>query len=178
LASRLAALAADRRAEVAFLVENLLQDGATGGGVTLRPRLFELVLNVMLRALTARRHAGDTHRFQEIIEETFVVSGALSMGDFFPVLRWVDRLRGVEANLARLQTRRDAFVGNLIDDQRRMRDAGGRDAEKKGVIDVLLEHQQTDPEHYTDTVIKGIISVSRSSYANCIRHYHTSYAIQ
>jgi hypothetical protein len=84
------------------------------------------------------------------------------MGDFFPVLRWVDRLRGVEANLARLQTRRDAFVGNLIDEHRRMRDAGGRVTEKKGVIDVLLEHQQTDPEYYTDNIVKGIISVSRT----------------
>jgi hypothetical protein len=116
----------------------------------------------MLRALTARRHAGDVHKFQEIVEETFVVSGALSMGDFFPVLRWVDRLRGVEANLARLQTRRDAFVGNLIDEHQRMRDAGGRVTEKKGVIDVLLEHQQTDPEYYTDNIVKGIISVSRT----------------
>ncbi|KAM0850716.1 hypothetical protein ACQ4PT_052902 [Festuca glaucescens] len=157
--SRLAALASDRRAEVASLVENLLQDGTTSGGVTLRPRLFELVLNVMLRALTARRHAGDVHRFQEIVEETFIVSGAPSMGDFFPALRWVDRLRGVEAKLARLQTKRDAFVGNLIDGHRRMRDAGDRDAEKKGVIDVLLEHQQADPGYYTDTVVKGIVLI-------------------
>ncbi|KAM0870410.1 hypothetical protein ACQ4PT_040039 [Festuca glaucescens] len=159
-ASRLTALAADRRAEVASLVENLLHDGATGDEITLRPRLFELVLNVMLHALTARRHAVDVLMFQEIVEETFVVSGAPCMGDFFPALRWVDRLRGVEAALGRLQTRRDAFVSNLIDDHRRMRDAGGRDVEKKGVIDVLMEHQQIDPEYYTDTVVKGIVMVS------------------
>ncbi|CAM0949335.1 unnamed protein product [Alopecurus aequalis] len=155
-ASRLAALATDRGAEVASLVENLLHDGATGGGITLRPRLFELVLNVMMHALTARRHAGDVRRFQEIVEETFVVSGTPIMGDFFPALRWVDHLRGVEAALARLQTRRDTFVGNLVDDHRQMRDAG-RDVEKKGVIDVLLEHQQTDPDYYTDTIVKGIV---------------------
>uniref|UniRef100_A0A453D992 Uncharacterized protein n=4 Tax=Triticinae TaxID=1648030 RepID=A0A453D992_AEGTS len=164
-ASRVAALAADRRAEVASLVENLLHDvdasaGGGGGTVTLRPRLFELVLNVMLRALTARRHAGDVGRIQEIIEETFAVTGAPSFGDFFPALRWVDRLRGVEAALASLQARRDAFVTGLIDDQRRMRNAGGRDdVDKKGVIDVLLEHQETDPEYYSDTVVKGIVLV-------------------
>ena len=44
-------------------------------------------------ALTTRRHAGDLRRFQEIVEETFVVSGTPSIGDFFPALRWVDRLR-------------------------------------------------------------------------------------
>lgn len=159
--SRLAALAADRRAEVASLVENLLHDATVGGGrITLRPRLFELVLNVMLRAITARRHAGgDVRRFQEIVEETFAVSGAPSLGDFFPALRWVDRLRGVVAALASLQTKRDAFVTGLIDDHRRMRNDGGRDVEKKGVIDVLMEHQQTDPDYYTDTVVKGILLV-------------------
>ncbi|XP_044947981.1 cytochrome P450 81Q32-like [Hordeum vulgare subsp. vulgare] len=160
--SRLAALAGDRHAEVASLVQNLLHDAnasAGGGTVILRPRLFELVLNVMLRALTARRLAGDVRRIQEIVEETFAVSGAPSIGDFFPALRWVDRLRGVEAALVSLQTRRDAFVGALIDGHRRMRNAGGRDVEKKGVIDVLLEHQEADPGYYTDTVVKGIVLV-------------------
>uniref|UniRef100_A0A8R7PKN4 Cytochrome P450 81D1 n=2 Tax=Triticum urartu TaxID=4572 RepID=A0A8R7PKN4_TRIUA len=164
-ASRVAALATDRHAEVASLVKNLLHDAtaSAGGGartITLRPRLFELVLNVMLRALTARRHAGDVGRIQEIIEETFAATGAPSFGDFFPALRWVDRLRGVEAALASLQARRDAFVTGLIDDQRRMSNARSQeDVDKKGVIDVLLEHQETDPEYYSDTVVKGIVLV-------------------
>ncbi|XP_051184247.1 cytochrome P450 81Q32-like [Lolium perenne] len=159
--SRLGALAAERRSEVAFLVENLLHDAvaASSGIITLRPKLFELVLNVMLRAITGRRHAGDVHRFQEIVEESFAVSGVPSVGDFFPALRWVDRVRGVEAALANLQSRRDAFVTGLIDDHRRTRDAASRDVEKKAVIDVLMEHQQTDPEYYTDTVVKGIVLV-------------------
>ncbi|VAH11741.1 unnamed protein product [Triticum turgidum subsp. durum] len=55
--SRLTALAGDRRAGVASLVQNLLHlhdaSACTGGGiVTLRPRLFELVLNVLLIAGT------------------------------------------------------------------------------------------------------------------------------
>ncbi|KAM3254499.1 hypothetical protein ACQJBY_048169 [Aegilops geniculata] len=158
--SRLAALAGDRRAEVASLVQNLLHDASAGAGiVTLRPRLFELVLNVMLRALTARRLAGDVRKIQEIVEETFAVSGTPSIGDFLPALRWLDRLRGVEAALVSLQTRRDAFVGALIDDHRRTSNAGGRDVEKKGVIDVLMEHQAADPGYYTDTVVKGIVLV-------------------
>jgi hypothetical protein len=160
--SRLGALAAERHSEVAFLVENLLHDAvaASRGIITLRPKLFELVLNVMLRAITGRRHAGDVHMFQEIVEETFAVSGVPSVGDFFPALRWVDRVRGVEAAMANLQSRRDAFATGLIDDHRRTRDAGSRDVKKKAVIDVLMEHQQTDPQYYTDTVVKGIVLVS------------------
>ncbi|CAD6267235.1 unnamed protein product [Miscanthus lutarioriparius] len=160
-ASRVAARAADRRAEVAALVTSLsLLHGGAGAAVTLRPRLFELVLGVMLRALTRERaHGSDVRRFQEIVEETFAVSGAPSVGDFFPALRWVDRMRGVDAALVRLQARRDAFVGGLVQDQRRRRDAGnGRDTpEKKSIIDELLSLQEADPEYYTDTIIKGLV---------------------
>uniref|UniRef100_K3ZDU0 Cytochrome P450 n=1 Tax=Setaria italica TaxID=4555 RepID=K3ZDU0_SETIT len=142
-APRLAARAADRHAEVAALVESLLHGGAAAGAaVTLRPRLFELVLNVMLCAVTGdRARRADVRRFQEIVEETFAVSGAPSVGDFFPALRWVDRLRGVDAALLRLHARRDAFVGGLVNDQRRRRDG------------------EIDPDYYTDTVIKGIVLI-------------------
>ncbi|CAN6361583.1 unnamed protein product [Urochloa humidicola] len=166
--SRLAARAADRRAETAALVAGLLRRHAGAGAevtTTLRPRLFELVLNVMLRAVTgAPGSGGDVRRIQEIVEETFAVSGAPSVGDLFPALRWVDRLRGVDAALARLQARRDAFVGGLVDDQRRRRcDAGGRETGTKSVIDELLSLQEIDPEFYTDTVIKGIVIILLSA---------------
>ncbi|BAT17828.1 Os12g0582000 [Oryza sativa Japonica Group] len=160
-APRLAALAADRHAEAASLVDAILRDAAGGAKVTLRPRLFELVLNVMLRAATTRRrHASvDARKLQEIIEETFSVNGTPSVGDFFPALRWVDRLRGKVGSLKKLQARRDAMVTGLIDDHRQWRSGsagdGDQDKEKKGVIDALLALQETDPDHYTDNVVKG-----------------------
>ncbi|RLN30600.1 cytochrome P450 81D11-like [Panicum miliaceum] len=158
-ASRLAARATDRRAEAAALVGSLLRqaDAAPRAEATLRPRLFELVLNVMMRALTgAPARGGDVRRFQEIVEESFAVTGP-SVGDFYPALRWIDRLRGVDAALIRLQARRDAFVAGLIDAKRRSRKSGGRDTEKKSAIDELLSLQEIDPEFYTDTTIKGIV---------------------
>ncbi|XP_066355669.1 cytochrome P450 81Q32-like [Miscanthus floridulus] len=170
-ASRLAACTADRRAEVAALVESLLlRDAAAAGpdassaAVTLRPRLFELVLNVMLRSLTgAPGHSDDVRRIQGIIEETFAVSGAPSIGDFYPALRWIDRLRGVDATLIRLQARRDALVAGLVRDKCQSRRTGGRHTEKNGAIDELLSLQEINPEYYTDTVIKGIVLILLSA---------------
>jgi len=125
--------------------------------VTLRPRLFELVIKVMMRALTgAPDHDGDVRRFQDIVEESFVAIGAPSVGDFYPALRWVDRLRGVDAALIRLHARRDAFVAGLVDGKRRSRRSGGRDTEKKSAIDELLSLQEIDPEFYTDTTVKSV----------------------
>uniref|UniRef100_J3NEJ1 Uncharacterized protein n=1 Tax=Oryza brachyantha TaxID=4533 RepID=J3NEJ1_ORYBR len=106
---------------------------------------------------TLLRVGGIAVLFLEIIEESFRATGAPSLGDFFSALRWVDRLRGVVAALRRLQARRDAFVARLIDDHRRSRGAGDGDKEKKGIIDALLTLQETDPNHYTDNVVKGIV---------------------
>ena len=130
----------------------------------------------MMRALTGEpAHGGDVCRFQETIEESFAVIGAPSIGDFFPALRWVDRLRGVDAALVRLQAKRDAFVTGLIDDQRRRRDAGsGRHSEKKSIIDELLSLKEIDPEYYTATIIKGIVMVSSLSPVNQSKLWHTN----
>jgi len=176
-ASRLAARADDRRAEAAAFVQSLLRhaDAAPRAAVTLRPRLFELVIKVMMRALTgAPDHDGDVRRFQDIVEESFVAIGAPSVGDFYPALRWVDRLRGVDAALIRLHARRDAFVAGLVDGKRRSRRSGGRDTEKKSAIDELLSLQEIDPEYYTDTVVKGIVMVSSLSPVNQSKLWHTN----
>ncbi|CAD6269538.1 unnamed protein product [Miscanthus lutarioriparius] len=118
----------------------------------------------MLRSLTgAPGHGDDVRRIQGIIEETFAVSGAPSIGDFYPALRWIDRLRGVDATLIRLQARRDALVAGLVRDKRQSRRAGGRHTEKNGAIDELLSLQEINPEYYTDTVIKGIVLILLSA---------------
>ncbi|XP_066336069.1 cytochrome P450 81Q32-like [Miscanthus floridulus] len=169
-ASRLNTRAADRCAEVAALVHTLIRDAADAAGttaaatsvmVTLRPRLFEFVINVMLRALIgASLHGSDARRWQEIVEESVRLNAAPSVGDLYPALRWVDRLRGVDAALSRLQARRDALLVGLIEDHCRKRDAGGvrdTDTGNKVALDELLSLQETDPSYYTDTVIKGIV---------------------
>jgi hypothetical protein len=91
------------------------------------------------------------------------MSGVPSLDDFFPTLRWVNRLRGVDVALAHLQSHGNVFVSDLVRGRRRICNAGGsRGMENKngGAIDELLSLQKTDPEFYTDTVIKGIILVS------------------
>ncbi|XP_040380822.1 cytochrome P450 81Q32-like [Oryza brachyantha] len=170
-AARLAALAADRRAEAVSLVRNILRDvsGAPPSPsssssctvITFRPRFFEMVFNVLMRSLTAHRHGagGDVARFEHLVEETFAVSGTLGLSDFFPGLWWVDRLRGVEAKTANLAAAHDAFITDIIDGHKRMRDAGVGDGGKRSTIDVLLRLQESDPKNYTDTVIKGLVLI-------------------
>lgn len=101
---------------------------------------------------------------REMVEETFEVSGAANLADFFPGLRLGEK------KLLRLHKKRDAFAQALLDEHRKNNDVdndhkeqegeGGREGKKTtSVIDAMLSLQRNEPENYTDDIIKGTISV-------------------
>jgi hypothetical protein len=67
------------------------------------------------------------------------------------MLRWID-YGGLEKKLMGLSKKMDAFLQGLIDEKRR--------EEGNTMIDHLLSLQKSQPEYYTDQIIKGIIRVS------------------
>ncbi|KAG1368606.1 putative Isoflavone 2'-hydroxylase [Cocos nucifera] len=164
--ARLHSFSGIRREEVMLLVRRLVSDSKDEDGyrkVQLKKRFFELTLNVMMRMIAGKRYYGEdvedseeARRFQEIAEETFVLSAATNLGDFLPILRFLDHRGVLERKLKRLQEKRDAFVQGLIDEHRR---DGGGEGRRKTIVDVLLSLQQGDPEYYTDEIIKGVIVV-------------------
>ena len=83
------------------------------------------------------------------------------MGDFLPFLQWMDLL-GVEKKMVGLMKKMDRFLQELVDENR----GAGREAEvKKLMIHNLLKLRETEPEYYTDEIIKGIIMVINKSYS-------------
>ncbi|XP_010906241.1 cytochrome P450 81Q32 [Elaeis guineensis] len=165
--ARLHSFSGIRREEVMVLVRRLVSDFNDEDGyrkVQMKKTFFELTLNVMMRMIAGKRYYGEdvedseeARRFQEIVEETFALSATTNLGDFLPILRFLD-YRGAERKLKRLQEKRDAFMQGLIDEHRRG-DHGGGEGRRKTIIDVLLSLQQGDPEYYTDEIIKGVLVV-------------------
>ncbi|KAL0345304.1 UNVERIFIED_CONTAM: cytochrome [Sesamum radiatum] len=94
------------------------------------------------------------------------LSGVSYPGDFFPVFRWID-YKGYEKTLKRVTGKMDAFLRGLIDEHK-------RDKSRNTMIDHLLSLQESEPEYYTDVMIKGIIMVSSSffllEYIACCEH--------
>ncbi|GFQ04144.1 cytochrome p450 81d11 [Phtheirospermum japonicum] len=83
----------------------------------------------------------------------FSVNLSLGMCDFFPVLRWIG-YKGMEKSLMSLHKKRDEFSQNLIDEVKLKND----DA-KSSLIQTLLSLQESEPEFYTDDVIKSMILI-------------------
>ncbi|GER34825.1 cytochrome P450 [Striga asiatica] len=162
-AHRIRSFGDTRADEIRRLVGRL---SAAAPAADVRTAVFEMVLNVMMRMIAGKRYcddgsgdlSGEAKEFKEILREIFEVSGATNVGDFLPVLKWLG-VNGLEKRLKKLQVRRDCFLQNLIDERRRKtKIVKGREKDLT-LIDVLLAHQETDPEVYTDEYVKGTIQV-------------------
>ncbi|RLN38967.1 isoflavone 3' [Panicum miliaceum] len=134
--------------------------------VQLKRRLFEVTLSVLMetiaRTKTSRTEAdADTDMspeaqvFKQIVDDIVPQLGTANLWDYLPVLRWFD-VFGVINKLVAAVGRRDVFLRRLIDAERRRQDGGGGDNEKKSMIAVPLSLQKSEPEVYTDTMIKSL----------------------
>ncbi|PKA57446.1 Isoflavone 2'-hydroxylase [Apostasia shenzhenica] len=170
--SRLAFFSDVRAEEARALARSLFGEFSVEGfsKVELRPRLFGLAMNVMMRVIAGKRYYGDkageaeAQRFREAVKEALSLAGASNVRDFLPgAIGWIAG-RGVKRRLARLHRYRDGFFQGLIDEQRRKRreeeDEGAAEKEEershRTVADALLTMQEEQPEKYTDRFIKAL----------------------
>ncbi|KAH7566649.1 hypothetical protein JRO89_XS08G0208800 [Xanthoceras sorbifolium] len=149
-----------RKDEVKQLLEKLSCNSLQGfAKVELKPLLTELTFNNIMRMISGKRYYGDevnsneeSKHFRELIAEAFAISGISNPVDFLPILSWLDN-GAFEKKLSKLGRRMDAFLQRLIEEHRR------KDGSNNTMIDHLLSLQETQPEYYTDQIIKGLILV-------------------
>ncbi|PNT78334.1 cytochrome P450 84A1 [Brachypodium distachyon] len=107
------------RDESAALVRAIAESSGSGGEVVdVGELMFVLTKNVVFRAAFG---AGESRgrRQEELVERLHEFSelmGVFSVGDFFPWLRWVDGLRGVNGRLRRARGGLDELVDGIIDE--------------------------------------------------------------
>ncbi|KAK6115969.1 hypothetical protein DH2020_008238 [Rehmannia glutinosa] len=118
--------------------------------------------NHMMRAVAGKSCVAEEDIGGEMGKEKLkrirgIFSASLSQGmcDFFPVLRWIG-YKGLEKNLISLHKKRDEFLQDLIDEVKGKTDVFG-EKRKNNLIETLMSLQVSEPEFYTDDVIKSII---------------------
>ena len=131
--------------------------------------LTELTFNIITRMVAGKRYYGEdveyteAKRFREIISQLFVLVGASSNpADFLPILRWTG-LGYHEKKLKNIMRETKAIMQGLIDEHRSGNDKGSVD--NNSMIDHLLSLQKTEPEYYTDDIIKGLVQVSETLFS-------------
>lgn len=167
--TRLRITSSIRREEVHLFLRSLHQNNGSTTDfkqLEMKSKFTELVFNNMTKMIGLKRYYGEdveaadleeAKLFQEIMTETVDLIGSPYVGDYIPMLRWLD-IKGVEKKMITLKKKRDTFLNGILDDRRRAKanDIHGVDTT---TIDVLLSMQEKDAEYYTDEIIQGIIMV-------------------
>ncbi|KAF5448625.1 hypothetical protein F2P56_029136 [Juglans regia] len=151
-----------RRDEIKRLLRKLSHNSCKDfAKVELKSLFSELTFNIVMRMVAGKSYYGygvdvkdeeEARQFREIMKEVTANGGASNPGEFVPLLQWIDR-GGFEKRLKKLANRTDAFLQGLIDEKRREKEQGNT------MIDHLLSLQKSQPEYYTDQIIKGLILV-------------------
>nr|UTS77785.1 cytochrome P450 867E38 [Ginkgo biloba] len=163
-----------RREEVSALVRSLfLSSQRPGDAVNMRKNLSEMTFNMIVRMVANKRYfnigspdsSGESwqsvegREFTEALKRTVLISSVFNIGDYIPVLGWLD-LQGYERSMKKLQKQRDAFLQRLLDEHRQRRKTESSDTTDRDLIDVLLSIQEKgmhdDDYQFTDDIIKGI----------------------
>ncbi|XP_076944718.1 cytochrome P450 81Q32-like [Bidens hawaiensis] len=151
----------DIRVEECKLLIRKLASGSSP--VKVKSLFYELTLNIMMRMISGKRYFGgddvemedEGRRFREILDETFLLAGASNIGDYLPVLNWLG-VKGLEKKLIKLQEKRDVFFQGLIEQVRKTKGAEGVNT-RKTMIELLLSLQESEPEYYTDVMIRSFV---------------------
>ncbi|KAK2657567.1 hypothetical protein Ddye_010619 [Dipteronia dyeriana] len=123
--------------------------------------MTELTFNTIMRMVSGKRYYGNAEtneeeakQFREIIAEIFSNGGVSNPVDFLPFLSWFDN-GDFEKRVSRLANRTDGFLQGLIEEHRKNDGSQSQNT----MIDHLLSLQESQPEYYTDQIIKGLVLV-------------------
>ncbi|KAH0468418.1 hypothetical protein IEQ34_003451 [Dendrobium chrysotoxum] len=161
--SSLRSFAEARRAELRSLLAKLFDDSKGGNWCTveLKPRVFGMTLNVIVRMLTGDKYYGEGElgmkkmvEFKEMEEELMAKGGGLIFTDFFPFLKLIGLQWLQLRSMGKLLAKRNSILQRLIDEQRVKKNSSS--SKNNCLLDVLLSMQEESPESITDDSIKAV----------------------
>lgn len=164
-----------RDQEVGIFIRSLYKFSKSSSStkVDLTNWAFTLVFNLMTKIIAGKHIVNEEdagmEKGIEIIEKlraTFLVTiSFLNMCDFLPMLRWIG-YKGLEKKMTLIHSKRNEFLNGLLDEFRQKKISGlesngivGSMEKKTTLIDTLLSYQESEPEFYTDDIIKSLMLV-------------------
>ncbi|GAU50150.1 hypothetical protein TSUD_82390 [Trifolium subterraneum] len=138
-----------RRKETLKFITKLAKDACDGfTRVELRTRLTNMTFEIMTRMVAG--DAKEMKKFKDMINEMMPLLGANNMGDFVPIIRLID-FGGLVKRMKDVAKKGNSFLQGIIDEIRSEKHGGNN------MLQHLLTLQKSQPEYYSDVIIKGII---------------------
>ncbi|KAM3237422.1 cytochrome 81C13 [Capsicum chacoense] len=162
-----------RKEEVEILIRSLFKAGENcilgGARVDLSYWASAFVFNVMMRIGTGKSCVSEEdigmEKGKKIIEDMRGAFTAnllvLNICDFLPVLKWIG-YKGIEKKMDVTYVKRNEYLTRLLDEFRQEKSITTDDrakGKKTTLIETLLSLQDSEPEFYTDDLIKSLLMV-------------------
>lgn len=155
-----------REEEVAILLDEIRGACAAGASVDLSEMLLAISNNIASRCVVGRRADDEKFgkgKFAELSKRIMEQFAAfISIGDMFPLLRWMDNLTGLIPQMESSFREMDAFLDKVIEEHRIMESDDQPHSAEKDFAHILLSLQkscrldfQLTPDH-----LKAILMVS------------------
>ncbi|XP_068660336.1 trimethyltridecatetraene synthase-like [Aristolochia californica] len=115
--------------------------------ITLKDHLSTVSLNVISRMVLGKKYLDEAEAvasvvtpaaFKKMLDELFLLSGVLNIGDNIPWIDFLD-LQGYIKRMKALSKKFDRFLEHVLDEHNAAKAKLGKDFEAKDMVDVLLE---------------------------------------
>ncbi|GLU04548.1 hypothetical protein SLE2022_216870 [Rubroshorea leprosula] len=125
--------------EVSRMMEKISKSSSTSKPINLTREIMCFTNAVICRVAFGRRYEDEgpeMNKFQEICNGTQAMLAGFFVSDYFPLMRWVDRLIGMLSRLEKVYREADGFYQQIIDDHLNPKQ---QKPEQENIIDVLLK---------------------------------------
>ncbi|CAL5187841.1 unnamed protein product [Lathyrus oleraceus] len=145
-----------RKDETMRLIQKLAENSQSNfTKVKLRTLFSELTFNTIMRMVCGKRFYDDesdeAKKFRDVMNDLREYGLDSHLGDFVPLFRLFD-FSGAHNKLKKVGEKMDALFQGLVDEHRK-----NRNENKNTMIDHLLSLQESQPDYYSDQIIKGLI---------------------
>ncbi|XP_039170760.1 trimethyltridecatetraene synthase-like [Eucalyptus grandis] len=128
--------------EMRVLTRNLFD--AKGQSINLKDHLSDLNLNMICRMVLGKKYSDKSENsnivsaegFRKMVDELFLLIGVLNLGDFLPLLDFLD-LQGYIKRMKAVNKKFDRFLEHVLGEHEARKVEG---YEAKDMVDVLLQH--------------------------------------
>lgn len=149
-----------RQEEVAILIRALASAG--DAAVNLNQLLSVCTTNALGRVMLGKRVFSDgddskAEDFKQMVVELMVLAGVFNIGDFIPMLDWLD-LQGVVGKMKKLHARFDSFLNPILEEHKiHSRGASGKHVDLLSTLISLKDDLAGEGEKISDTEIKALL---------------------
>lgn len=129
-----------REDEVARLVKKIRALASSSELVNLNEILMTLTTSIICRVAFGKRYdeeGSERSRFHDIFNESQAMFGSFFVSDYFPLMGWIDKLRGISGRLEKNFKDMDSFYQELINEH--LNSERTSFAMKGDILDILLQ---------------------------------------